>query len=213
MTGKLSPFKQFKSFKKYFGKVTKNSTSVATCEHFTHFSKSVGFLEWNNNGNAGRATCFVFNGGYIFTCRHVVHYMVGEYTDPSLWPEIISKCAKVTFTYKEFCPHAGDWFYFEPECEVSEGPLDYAILKLRESGNGFPPGLLGRVSPLPSSGLIYIIGGPEGQIKKIDKCAVVSVNEWLGRYPELSQHEVVAQQAPTYNAFPMFTQRSFLSEA
>ncbi|KAM5225733.1 serine protease FAM111B isoform 2-T5 [Hipposideros larvatus] len=212
-TGKLSPFKQFNTFKKYFGKVTENSTSVATYERLIPLSKSVGYLEWDNNKNAGRATCFVFNSGYIFTCRHVVHLIAGEGTDPRLWPDIISKCAKVTFTYKEFRPHADDWFSFEPECVVSEGPLDYAILKLRENGNGFPPGLLGQVSPLPSSGLIYIIGHPEGQIKKIDGCAVVPVNERLRRYSELSQHEVVAQQASTYNAFPMFTQRSFLSEA
>ncbi|XP_032977275.1 serine protease FAM111B isoform X2 [Rhinolophus ferrumequinum] len=210
---KLSPFKQFNTFKKYFGKVTENSTSVATCEHLIHLSKSVGFMKWDNNGREGTATCFVFNGGYIFTCRHVVHLMVGEGTDPSLWPDVISKCAKVTFTYKQFSPCAAEWFSIEPGFEMSEGPLDYAILKLRENGNGFPPGLLGQVSPLPSSGLIYIIGHPEGQIKKIDGCAVVPLNERSGRYPEHCQHEVVAHQTATYNAFPMFTQRSFLWEA
>lgn len=209
---KLPPFEQFNTFKKYFGKVTENSTSVAICEHLIHLSKSVGFMKWNNNGRKGNATCFVFNGGYIFTCRHVVHLMVGEDTVPSLWPDIISKCAKVTFTYKNFIPCAAEWFSIEPELKMSEGPLDYAILKLSENENGFPPGLFGQVSPPPPSDLIYIIGHPEGQIKKIDGCAVVPLNERSGRYPEHCQHEVVAHQTATYNDFPMFTQRSFLSE-
>nr|XP_019609615.1 PREDICTED: protein FAM111B [Rhinolophus sinicus] len=208
---KLSPFEQFNTFKKYFGKLTENSTSVATCERLIHLSKSVGFMKWNNNGREGNATCFVFNGGYIFTCRHVVHLMVGEGTVPSLWPDIISKCAKVTFTYKNFSPCAVEWFSIEPELKMSEGSLDYAILKLSEKENGFPPGLFRQVSPLPPCGLIYIIGHPEGQIKKIDGCAVVPLNERSGRYPEHYQH--VAHQTATYNAFPMFTQRSFLSEA
>lgn len=193
--------------------MTENSTSVATCERLIHLSKSVGFMKWNNNGREGNATCFVFNGGYIFTCRHVVHLMVGEGTVPSLWPDIISKCAKVTFTYKHFSPCAVEWFSIEPELNVSEGPLDYAILKLSENGNGFPPGLFRQVSRLPSNGLIYIIGHPEGKNKKIDGCAVVDLSERSGRYPEHDQREVVAHQTAPYNAFPMFTQRSFLSEA
>lgn len=212
--GKLSPFKQFNTFKKYFGKVTQNSISVATCEHLVHLSKSVGYIEWNNNGIPGNATCFVFNGGYIFTCLHVVHLIVGEGTDRNLWPDIISKCAKVTFGYKkELCHHVVDWFTIDPGYLVSDAPLDYAILKLRENRNGFPPGLFGNVSLLPPSGLIYIIGHPEGQMKKIDGCAVVPIHERSERYKKCYQHEVPAHQASTYNAFPMFTQRSFLSAA
>ncbi|XP_046927582.1 serine protease FAM111B isoform X2 [Lynx rufus] len=209
---KLLPFQQFNIYKKYFGKVTENSTSVAICEDLIHLSKSVGFMKWDNNGNTGNATCFVFNHGYIFTCRHVIHLMVGEGTDPSLWPDIISKCAKVTFAYKKFCPMDVDWFSIEPWFEVSDGTLDYAILKLRKNVNGFPPGLFGQIPSQPSSGLIYLIGHPEGQVKKIDGCAVIPPNQRLERYPEHHQDGVVGPHAATYNVFSMFTQRSFLSE-
>ncbi|XP_058926434.1 serine protease FAM111B [Kogia breviceps] len=204
--------KQFKLYKESFGKVTANCTSVAICECLVHLSKSVGFLKWDNNGNTGNATCFVINNCFIFTCRHVLHLMVGEDTDPNLWPDIISKCAKVTFTYKEFCPVDADWFSVEPTYMVSDETLDYAILKLRENGNGFPPGLCGQVSPQPSSGLLYLIGHPEGQIKKIDGCAVISLEQRLKRYRDHLQDGVAGPCAGTYNACPMFTQRSWLSE-
>lgn len=209
----LLPFQQFNIYKKYFGKVTENSTSVATCEDLIHLSKSVGFMKWDNNGNTGNATCFVFNHGYIFTCRHIIHFMVGEGTNPSLWPDIISKCAKVTFTYKKFCPSDIDWFSIEPWFEVSDGALDYAILKLRENGNGFPPGLFGQISSQPTSGLIYLIGHPEGQVKKIDGCAVIPLNQRLERYSKHLQDEVVGPHAAPYYVFSMLTQRSFLPEA
>lgn len=209
---KLTSFQQFNVYKKYFGKVTENSTSVATCEDLLHLSESVGFMTWDNNGITGNATCFVFNHGYIFTCRHVIHFMVGVGTDPRFWPDIISKCAKVSFKYKRFHPNSVDWYNFEPWFEVSDGPLDYAIIKLSKNGNGFPPGLFRRISSPPPSGLIYIIGHPEGQVKKIDGCAVVPVNQRLERYPEQHRDEVVAPHAATYNAFSMFTQRSFLTE-
>ncbi|XP_022362695.1 protein FAM111B [Enhydra lutris kenyoni] len=209
---KLTSFQQFNVYKKYFGKVTENSTSVATCEDLLHLSESVGIMTWDNNGITGNATCFVFNHDYIFTCRHVIHFMVGEGTDPRFWPDIISKCAKVSFNYKRFCPINVDWYNLEPWFEVSDGPLDYAILKLSKNGNGFPPGLFGRISFPPPSGLIYIIGHPEGQVKKIDGCAVVPINQRLERYPEQHRDEVVGPHAATYNAFSMFTQRSFLPE-
>lgn len=94
---KLSAFKQFRVYKNYFGKVTENSVSVAICERLVHLSKSVGFIKWDNNGNTGNATCFVFNKNFIFTCRHVLHFIVGEGTDPESWPGIISTCAKGHF--------------------------------------------------------------------------------------------------------------------
>nr|XP_039326924.1 serine protease FAM111B [Saimiri boliviensis boliviensis]XP_039326925.1 serine protease FAM111B [Saimiri boliviensis boliviensis] len=208
----LSPFKQFSIYKKFFGKITANAISVATCEQLTYLSKSVGFLEWDNNGNTGNATCFVFNGGYIFTCRHVVELMVGKNTDQSLWPHIISQYAKVTFTYKEFSPTGNNWFFIEPWLKVSNETLDYAILKLNENGNAFPPGLWRQISPQPSTGLIYLIGHPKGQIKKIDGCAVIPINERLEKYPNHCQEGLVDPHGTNSNVYPMFTQRSFLSE-
>ncbi|XP_070282698.1 serine protease FAM111B-like [Myotis yumanensis] len=192
---KLSPAQQFDIYEKHFAKATKNSTTVATYELRTQRSKSVGFICWDNNGNRGNATCFVFNNGYIFTCQHVVYMMVGEGTDPSLWPDIISKCAKVTFTYKEHYSFPEEWFFLEPWFKVSDNGLDYAILKLRANGNGFPPGLFGQISSLPSSGSLYLIGHPEGRVKEIDECAVITIVDRVGRYSDL--------------AFSMFTSKSF----
>ncbi|XP_045710720.1 serine protease FAM111B-like [Phyllostomus hastatus] len=209
----LPPSQQFKIYKECFVNVTKNSVSVATSKCQTRLSESVGFLIWDNNGIKGNATCFVFSDGYILTCRHIVHRMVGEYTHPSLWPHIISKCAKVTFTYKEFCPPAEEWFSLEPCVDVSAGDLDYAILKLRANGNGFPPGLVGQISSLPSSGLIYIIGHPEGRTKEIDGCAVITLPEREGRYLQHYQHGVAGPHAATHDVCSMFTPRSFPPEA
>lgn len=73
--------------------------------------------------------------------------------------------------------------------------LDYAILKLRANGNGFPPGLFDQISSLPPNGLIYLIGHPEGQVKQIDECAVITIVDRAGRYSDI--------------VFSMFTPRSF----
>ncbi|CAD7687310.1 unnamed protein product [Nyctereutes procyonoides] len=210
---KVPASQQFNIYKKYFAKVTENSTSVATCEDLIHLSKSVGFMMWYNNGNMGTATCFVFNHDYIFTCRHVINHIVGECTDLNLWPEIISQRAKVTFSHKRFFLDNQDWYAIDPWFGVSDGNLDYAILKLSQHQNGFPPGLFRQISSQPSSDLIYIIGHPEGQVKKIDGCAVIPINQRMERYAEQLQDEMVGSDAVTYNVFPMFTQRSFLPEA
>ncbi|KAM5317579.1 serine protease FAM111B isoform 1-T2 [Glossophaga mutica] len=210
----LSLSEQFKIYEKCFAKVATSSISAAACKRLAQLSNSVGYVGWENNGITGNATCFVFNDGYIFTCRHVVHMMVGKDTHPSLWPDIISKCAKVTFTYEEFPLRAEEWFSLEPGVDVSAGDLDYAILKLRDNGNGFPPGLVGQISSLPSYGLIYIIGHPEGRRKEIDPCAVITLQEREWRYSQLHQREVgvVKQDATTHGVFSMFTPRSFPPE-
>ncbi|XP_069326731.1 serine protease FAM111B [Eulemur rufifrons] len=210
---KLPRFQQFNIYKKYFGKVNMDSIPVATSEKLNCHSKSVGFMKWDNNGKTGNATCFVFNHGYIFTCRHVLKLIVGEGTDPRSWPDTISKCAKVTFTYKEFCPTSDDWFSIEPWLEVSDETLDYAIFKLKENGNAFPPGLFRQISPQPSIGVVYIVGHPEGQVKQMDRCAVVSLSERLERFQHHHDGEMVEPHAATGNVCPMFTKRSFPSQS
>ncbi|XP_023612291.1 protein FAM111B-like [Myotis lucifugus] len=203
---KLSPAQQFNIYEKHFAKATKNSTTVAAYENRIQRSESVGYISWDNNGNTGSGTCSVFNNGYIFTCQHVIQEMVGEGTDPSLWPDIISKCAKVTFTYKKFRPVPEEWFFIEPWFEVSDNGLDYAILKLRANGNGFPSGLFKHISSLPSSGLLYLIGQPEDRVKEIDECTVITLVDRERRYSDLVQYSEP-------HAFSMFTPRSFPPEA
>lgn len=121
----------------------KNFILVVICEYFIYFSKLVGFMTWNNNGNRGIGICFVFNDGYIFICRYVVYFMVGEGIDLSLWLDIISKCVKVIFIYKTFYFIDSNWYFFELWFVVFDVILDYVILKLRENGIGFFLGLFG----------------------------------------------------------------------
>lgn len=85
---------------------------------------------------------------------------------------------------------------------VSGETLDYAILKLSENGNGFPPGLSKLIFRQPSDGLLYLIGHPEGQIKKIDGCSVISLEQRLERYKEhYSDGVVPGSCSDIYNAF------------
>lgn len=209
---KMSALKQFNIYRKDYAKVTKSSTPVALCEQLIHLSRSVGFIKWDNNGNMGNATCFVFNEGFIFTCRHVVTSIVGEGTEKHLWPDIISRCAKVTFTYTNFCPVSEEWLPLEPAVCVSGENLDYAILKLKENENGFPPGLHGKISPQPSSGLVFLIGHPEGEHKQIDGCSLIPVGQRLEKYPEEYRDKLLGLNATINSTFPMFTPRSFQSD-
>lgn len=88
---------------------------------------------------------------------------------------------------------------------MSDETLDYAILKLSKNGHRFPPGLFQHVSPQPSGGLIYLIGHPEGQIKKIDGCMVIPLEQRLESYPENHRDRVAGTHAPIYNACPVLT--------
>ncbi|CAH6793799.1 serine protease FAM111A [Phodopus roborovskii] len=197
----------FKIHKENFGKLTKNSTFVKMYKHLSRFSDSVGFLWWDNNGNGGCATCFVFKGLYIFTCRHVITDIVGEGTEPSMWASIISQCVKVIFDYEEFPLREDNVFNVKPWFEISNNELDYAVLELEENGLQVPAGLYNGRGPAPLNGLIYIIGHPDGGRKSIDACTVVPQGD-RGRKCE---ENVQARQAAGYHVpfIHMFTQRSF----
>ncbi|XP_055761452.1 serine protease FAM111A-like [Salvelinus fontinalis] len=57
--------------------------------------------------------------------------------------------------------------------------VDYAILELSTplKGKKFPPGLLQKYGPVPQTGGIYIVGHPEGGIKKIDSTTIIEVEQ------------------------------------
>ncbi|XP_012972664.1 serine protease FAM111A [Mesocricetus auratus] len=199
----------FKIHKENFGKLTKNSTSVKMYKCLSQVSDSVGFLWWNNNGNEGCATCFVFRGLYIFTCRHVITDVVGEGTELSEWASIISQCVKVIFDYEEFPPREDSVFNVKPWFEISNKDLDYAVLELEENGQEVPAGLYNGRGPEPLNGLIYIIGHPDGGKKSIDACTVVPRDNRRRKCEE----NVQAREAIGYHFskpfLHMFTQRSF----
>lgn len=199
----------FKVHKEDFGKMTKNSTPVKVNKQLSKASDSVGFLWWNNNGKEGCATCFVFKGLYILTCRHVITSIVGKDIDQNQWASLISQCVKVTFSYEESPLVEDKFFDVKPWFEISDKNLDYAILELMEKEQEVPAGLYNGIGPVPLSGLIYIIGHPEGEKKSIDGCTVVPQDHSGGKCQENFQAREEADYCISTSFFPIYTQRSF----
>ncbi|XP_023561841.1 protein FAM111A-like [Octodon degus] len=156
-----------------FRKQTNSSFLIKTHKLLSRVSESVGHLRWDNNGNVGSATCFVFAQSFVFTCQHVIRDMVGPGVEPRWWADVIGRCAWVTFSYEEFETKDHDRFDFEPWFEISDTTLDYAVLKLKENGGEAPPGLYNGTAPPPPNGLVYIVGHPEGESKCTDRCVVI----------------------------------------
>ncbi|XP_055470167.1 serine protease FAM111A-like [Psammomys obesus] len=193
----------FEMHKANFRKLTKNSTPAKVLKLLSRFSDSVGLLVWNNDGNEGCATCFVFTGLYIFTCRHVINDIVGKDVEQSKWADTINQCAKVTFDYEESLANEDNCFFsVEPWFGISDETLDYAVLKLKENEQQIPAGLYNGTTPVPSSGLIYMIGQPDMKQKHSDGCAVVSLDEH-------AQEREAAEDSATMQYIHMYTQRSF----
>ncbi|XP_012667890.1 protein FAM111A [Otolemur garnettii] len=195
----------FKLHKTYFGKVTKNSVSVKVMKRLSCLSDSVGYISWDNNGNMGSATCFVLKGLFILTCQHVISYIVGEGIEPSSWAAIIGQCVRVTFSYEEDSEKGKNCFFVEPWFEIVDKTLDYAVLKLKENGQEVPVQLYNGISPLPSTGLIHIIGHPQGEIKFRDACAVIPQCQRAKKCQERAE----ATKTENGQYVHMFTQRSF----
>ncbi|XP_077653329.1 serine protease FAM111A-like [Urocitellus parryii] len=198
----------FELHKTNFWKLTKNSTPVKVIKHLAQLSDSVGYIFWNNNGIEGCATCFAFKGLFIFTCRHVINDIVGEGIEPSQWADIISQCVMVKFDYEDTPVTKDNCFLVEPWFEISDTTLDYAVLKLKENGQEVPAGLYNGIGPIPSSGLIYIIGHPDGEKKYTDACVVIP----QGKREEKCKEKIQMRTAAGYDKsefIHMYTQRSF----
>lgn len=199
----------FKMHKENFGKLTRNSTSVKVLKHLLQASDSVGFLWWNNNGNEGCATCFVFKESYIFTCRHVITDIVGEGVEPSKWASTISRCVKVIFDYEEFPAREDNAFNVKPWFEISNINLDYAVLELEDNGRQVPAGLYNGIGPAPLNGLVYIIGHPDGEKKSKDGCIVVPQDNRERKCEENVQAREAAGDYVSRSFVSVYTQRSF----
>ncbi|XP_014391820.1 PREDICTED: protein FAM111A [Myotis brandtii] len=195
----------YHAHKTNFGKQTKNSIPVKILKLLSRHSDSVGHIEWDNNGNKGCATCFVFAELYIFTCRHVISDIVGDGIEPSNWADIISQCVRVTFGYEDR-QEKNEYFSVEPWFEISDVPLDYAVLKLKEDGQQVPVGLYNGIGPAPLSGLIYIIGYPGWEVKSTDGCVVIPQGQRVQKYRE---HLQAGGYDDNMQYIHMYTQRSF----
>ncbi|XP_034618053.1 LOW QUALITY PROTEIN: protein FAM111A [Trachemys scripta elegans] len=204
--------------RKNFSKEAKNSTPVRVHKLLAGLSNSVGYVEWDYNGNRGCATCFVLCDGYILTCRHVVSDVAGPGVEEQHWAEI-SQSVRVSFSYENKHPKEDDWFDVEPCLEVSDQALDYAILKLKKRSSKFPNGLAKYISSPPHSGLIYIIGHPDGKEKSTDGCSIVTPLERGWRcFERLQKGQVEGHSSTNCGTIPesrtpqcihMFTPRSF----
>ncbi|KAM4845198.1 serine protease FAM111A [Thomomys bottae] len=198
----------FTVHKRNFGKWTKNSTPVKVHKLLSQLSDSVGFLFWDNNGNKGCATCFVFSGLFIVTCRHVINDIVGEGLELSQWEQVLGKCVKVMFSYEDIPVKDENCFFLEPWFRIGDVTLDYAVLKLKANGQPVPLGLHDRIQPLPLSGLLYIIGHPQGESKMTDGCTVIPLGEREQKYREkIEEADAVGYSYPSY--VYMHTQNSF----
>lgn len=195
----------FQAHKTNFGKQAKNSIPVKIVKLLSRYSDSVGHIEWDNNGNTGCATCFVFTGLFIFTCRHVITNIVGKGIEPSKWADIIGQCVRVTFGYEDR-QEKNNYFSIEPWFEVSDVLLDYAVLKLKEDGQQVPVGLYNGIGPAPLSGLIYIIGYPGNEVKSTDGCVVIPQGLREQKYRE---HLQARGYDDNMQYIHMYTQRSF----
>lgn len=198
----------FKWHQTNFGKLTKNSTPVKMHKLLSKLSDSVGYLSWDNNGNKGSATCFLFRGLFIFTCQHVISDIVGKGVEPSKWADIIGQCVMVTFAYEDSSEKEKNRFFIEPWFEISDASLDYAVLQLKENGQQVPLGLYNGIGPVPYNGLIYIIGHPSGELKSTDACAVIPQRQRL----EKCQEHIRARKAEGFRDMQyihMHTQSSF----
>ncbi|KAK2100409.1 hypothetical protein P7K49_021757 [Saguinus oedipus] len=187
-----------------FGKVTKNSYSVKILKVLAHLSDSVGHLFWDG-ATAGCATCFVFKGLFILTCQHVINLIVGKGIEPSKGADIIGQCVRVTFHYEEPQEKEMNCFSVEPWYEIYSEELDYVVLKLKENGQQVPMELYNGIAPVLLSGLIHIIGHPNGEKKQTDACVVIPQDQRA----EECQERVKAKEAASPEYVHMYTQRSF----
>lgn len=194
-----------------FRKLTQSSIPGKVLKLLSQLSDSVGFIVWNNNGNRGSATCFLFKGLYIFTCRHVIDDIVGEGIEPSKWADIIGQCVRVTFDFQVFPVKEDSYHFVEPWLEVSDVTLDYAVLKLKESGQHIPMGLGNRTPSESPSGLIFMVGHPDGKYKVVDGCTVVPEGKQRKKCEDIHGRAAVASRDPMQYIY-MYTQRSFQEE-
>ncbi|XP_051048126.1 serine protease FAM111A-like [Phodopus roborovskii] len=200
----------FETHKRKFGDLTKNSTPGTTNKLLSQFLDSIGLLIWDNNGNRGSATCFVFRGLYIFICRHVLNDIVGEGKEPLECIDLISRCVRVTFDddCKEPNSNFNSYFCIEPSFVISDVTLDYAVLKLKENDQQVPVGLYNGIAITVRDELVFMIGYENGQ-RVIDRCTVIP----QGKLEEKNQQCVHGTEAASHNhslkSLPMYTKRSF----
>ncbi|XP_042355507.1 LOW QUALITY PROTEIN: uncharacterized protein LOC121952752 [Plectropomus leopardus] len=116
---------------------------------------------------------FLLFGRYVLTNAHVVQNIYNESTGQ------LNETVTVDFSFKSLNQMQSGavvkevaGFEFGPDASGHE--CDWALLRLA-ADQKLPGALLKHYGFLPQSGLIYIIGHPDGGVKKIDECPIVSI--------------------------------------
>ncbi|XP_048476834.1 serine protease FAM111B-like [Rhincodon typus] len=206
--GKKHFCKEWNLLKKEFGKIAADGVPITVHEMLVRLSESVGFVQWDNNGNQGTASCFYLGNSYILTCFHVVKMMVGDGVPDNEWKTIIEKAMTINFSYKEKQQPVNGWYNIEPWFEVSNSELDYAVLRLKIP-NGqpsvLPSGLWQTKNCPPWNGMVYIIGHPDGVCKSSDTCFVIPIQQrniqyYMQVFRRYTFTEIQSSDRITYNS-------------
>ncbi|XP_006009749.1 serine protease FAM111A-like [Latimeria chalumnae] len=161
--------------KKQFKKDQIFSISVKDLEMLKKLSRSVGLI-YNISNQVKHGTCFVIKDCYVMTCFHVIRNCLKEtgVSDPTA-EQILKEKIRITFEYESARLKFKATALQIEEVVTCSDLLDYAVLKLSFSENyKMPRGLLEESCASTCDGYVYIIGHPEGAIKKIDSCPVIS---------------------------------------
>lgn len=207
-TAKKSKAALIKLHRANFRKQISSSVLAKTVKLLSRACESVGYLRWDNNGNMGCATCFVFAQSFVLTCEHVIRDIVGPEVDLTACADTVSQCAWVTFSYEDLETKDHDCFFIEPWLAITDKALDYAVLQLKENERPVPPGLYSGNAPPPPHGLVHIIGHPEGESKRTDRCLVIPQSE-RGETCQRNYEEAVPVPDCGPMFFHMYSQNSF----
>lgn len=137
---------------------------------------SVGCLSWQTPSAQGGGSCFFLRDRYLLTSYHAVEMMVGNTTPPDSWPAAVRDAGLVFFGYEED-GQKGRPLKLAAWLEIFDQALDYAVLELEES----PPGVQGLAEHCtllpPDAGNLYIAGHPDGQVKKVCPCSLMTCDQ------------------------------------
>lgn len=158
-----------------FGKSAQTSSEVKTMERLMELSGSV--CQVRINGGAEGSGFLLFDK-FVLTNAHVIQNIYNDNRRQ------LDGTVTVNFSFKSLGLQGGgeqpgadvvveEIVGFENGYDASGYRYDWALLRLRDDEK-LPVGLLPQFGFIPHSGGIHIIGHPDGGVKKIDSCLIVS---------------------------------------
>ncbi|XP_053320397.1 serine protease FAM111A-like [Spea bombifrons] len=175
----------------------KNITRATTHRILNQHLDSVGIIYITGDANG---TCFLLTSTLAVTCYHVLEPYLPDKCTAQVSPQskaliaqrLRSLNVEISFNY-ESEEHSPD-FYKVANLAASSKSLDYAILQLEEP-NTSASGLLEFLDLPPEDGAVSIIGHPDCQIKQLDLCSVININN---RESQIIRHPLYVHVATKY---------------